>query len=443
MGPITADDLREQVEELFRPPGEPSRPGAVGVEIELIPVTVPRDGLPDPVPLESAGHGPSLLAFLTGWGEGRLVATPDSDGSPAFVAGTGAAGGRLSFEPGGQLEFSTRPRATVREVGEDLRGFLGPLVEDARRSGIVLAARGMNPWHTSEGVGLQVASPRYRAMDQYFARVGPHGRRMMRLSASMQVNLDLGTGSEVWRRWRAANLLAPVCTASFANSPGLLGDGRHAVSARAATWRRVDPSRTGSALVAAPGAATDPVRQYLVFALKAAVMLRRSEDGSLREETGGMRFNEWWAGDHAPRPGSEEWQLHLSTLFPDVRPRRRLELRAMDVPGLEWWLVPPTLAAALLYDELALSDLLETLEPWASGIDALAERAAVDGLRDPALGSLAGFAFRLALETISRYPAGYFGDEAVDRLERFLTTHVERRTMQADEWAGAEPVRVD
>jgi glutamate--cysteine ligase len=430
MSLLGSGELRDDVVSLFSPAHPPVRPGTVGVEIELIPVAA---GGVSPVPLEDTGHGStSLVGFLHEYGRRteRVAADWDQYGSASFRT---SREGRLVFEPGGQLEYSTLPRRTARRAADDVRQTLAPLRKAARDAGIHLIARGLNPWHTAEEVGLQLATPRYRAMDRYFARLGPFGQQMMRLSASMQVNLDFGSPAEARSRWRAANLLAPVCAAAFANSPASLPDGTMAVSGRSAIWQRLDTSRTGLVLASGPAAAADPWGQYLVFALTARVMLRVDADAGVRSETADIRFNEWWAGAAGSPPTAEEWRIHLTTLFPGVRPRGWLELRTIDVPGEEWWAVPLTLLPALLYDQTALNAILEVLEPHGGTIADLSRRAALAGLRDPVLGELAETAFRLALASADRFPRGYFGEDMIAATRRYFDRFVRPRVMQADE----------
>ncbi len=84
-------------------------------------------------------------------------------------------GSRLSFEPGGQVELSSPPAASVGEACEALAADLGALADALAPLGIRLVQRGMAP-HPARRV---VDGPRYRAMEAYFDSAWPEGRAMM------------------------------------------------------------------------------------------------------------------------------------------------------------------------------------------------------------------------------------------------------------------------
>src|SRR5205814_9345628 len=112
---------------------------------------------------------------------------------------------------------------------------------------------------------------RYGAIQRYFTGLTDEGLRMMRLSCALQISLDAGLPEQVGRRWHLANLLTPVLIGMFANSPFAAGQPGGWKSARAAMWRSVDPSRTGTA------GGLDGPDGYLQVALNAGVLLRRGE----------------------------------------------------------------------------------------------------------------------------------------------------------------------
>src|SRR5207244_6522345 len=117
--------------------------------------------------------------------------------------------------------------------------------------------------------------------------------------------------------------------------------------ARAAMWRGVDPSRTGTA------GGLDGPDGYLQFALNAGLLLRR---GQGRYRTGGpsVTFRDWMQSPGRGRhPTLDDWHYHLTTLFPEVRPRGFFELRSIDAPSPQWRSVPVAVVSALLLDEAA------------------------------------------------------------------------------------------
>jgi glutamate--cysteine ligase len=302
-------ELREAVHRAFRPA---SRPGRLGVEVELIPVThidPPR------------GVDPAQLAF--GF---------DAD----FVNAA-----RPTFEPGGQLELSPPPRWSVAEVVADVDRLLARATSIAQARGIRLEAVGTNPYQSCADIPLRTPTPRYLAMQDEFDRVGSDGRRMMRLTASLQISVDLLPGTAGVEQWLVANLAGPGLTVAFANSTAIDGRPTAIPGARTRIWLGVDHRRTaydGRNLDLA-----DPIGAYASFAAD------------------------------APRlriPASADPAYHLSTLFPPVRPRGGyLELRYLDAQSPQRFGVAFATVAHLLYDRQARRDALDLLRATAGNLE--------------------------------------------------------------------------
>ena len=95
-------------------------------------------------------------------------------------------------------------------------------------------------------------------------------------------------------------------------------------------WRTLDPARTGL-----PWDERAPVEAYLDFALAAPAILLPLVGGEHPP------FGEWLA---RAQPTADEWHDHLSTLFPEVRPRGHFELRSADAVAPRWYAAPLALA---------------------------------------------------------------------------------------------------
>jgi glutamate--cysteine ligase len=288
-------------------------------------------------------------------------------------------GSRLTFEPGGQVEVSSLPSVTVGEACRSLATDLAAVRDAFSPLGVRLVQHGTR----SARPRRLVDDHRYRAMESYFDTSWPSGRAMMCSTASVQVNLGLGPG-----RWRAANVLGPVLSASFADSAVA---GRWA-SARLATWLALDPSRT--APVALDG---DPGCAWADYALAARVMFIREGDTfvPLPKPMTGRQWVE--SGHPLGWPTGDDLAYHLTTLFPPVRPKGWLELRMIDALPDPWWRVPVAVAAALVDDDEAVVAAGDAAGRW--------WEAARAGLADPVLAAAARVAAERALCGLDRVGA--------------------------------------
>jgi glutamate--cysteine ligase len=383
-------------------------PRRLGAEVEFIPVealTGRRCGLED-------NGVTATLPFLRryggrqGWRESWT-----SKGTPCFSL---PAGGTLTFEPGGQLEYSSPACRSASSLLALLRAVVLPLRAAAAGEGIDLLAVGIDPLNTAERAPMVVHAPRYLRMAEYLGRIGPSGARMMRQTAAFQVSVDFD--DEPWLRWRVLNAAAPYVVAIFANSPIYAGQPTGHQSTRADTWRNLDPVRTGI-----PFDERAPLEAYLEFALAAPAILFPTLDAEH------LPFREWLT---RANPTAEEWQDHLSTLFPEVRPRGHLELRSADAIAPDWYAAPLALTAGMLYDSRALRAAADLLPLPDLG---LLERAGRLGLHDPAIARTAADLFELALTGCSGLGPGYFQPSDLEQARAYFDRYTRRSRAPADD----------
>jgi glutamate--cysteine ligase len=414
MSRLSRSDLLAHLEtRVFTAPAVASlTPRRIGAEVELIPLDAATGRR---VPLE-ADSGPAILPFLRrfaarqGWGEAR---TPK--GVPCFLV---RGGGTIGFEPGGQIEFSTPPSRSVTSLVNRLRSVVPPLRAAAESEGIELLSSGVDPQNSQADAPMLLASKRYDRMAEHFATISPLGGVMMRQTASIQVSLDFD--DEPRSRWRLLNAVAPYVTAIFASSPVYEGACTGHQSFRAHTWRRLDPLRTGL-----PFDAARPVEAYLSFALAAPAILLPTVGGHC------LPFGEWMA---RADPTLDEWETHLSTLFPEVRPRGHCEVRSADAVDPGWYAAPIAFLAGLAYDPHASRSVLElTPAPDLS----LLERAGRDGLHDPAIARTAAALFELALAGCRALGTGFVHPSHLEEARAYFDRYTRRGRSPADEVASA------
>jgi glutamate--cysteine ligase len=336
---------------------------------------------------------------------------------------------RLTFEPGGQLELSGPPADGLGPALAAMRADTAAVRTALDAVGIDLVGAGIDTRGDLDRVRHE---PRYRAMEEYFDTSWPAGRTMMRNTASIQVNVDVGAPDDVDARWHRAHDLGPVLTACFANSPfdarGVPSGFR---STRAAVWRAIDPGRTTSACHDPESSAR---RDWARYVLDAPVMMVRVDDARSVALHTPHSFEHWVENGHPLGwPTLDDLAYHTTTLFPPVRPRGWLELRMIDALPEEWWPVAVAVTVALLDDPFAAECATAATAPvrdrWTP--------AARDALRDPALANAALWCFDAAQHALERLGA----DAAtVGATEEYAARFVRRGRCPADdlldEWAG-------
>jgi glutamate--cysteine ligase len=378
---LSEAQLLEDVRQRLFSPVKSKTPRAVGVEIELIPVYTQtrRPALP-------GGAGPGTADIISRLGQRHDWVEESLEGDPP--SWTLPDGTRISFEPGGQIEISSTPHATASSVIDSTQSLVSILQAGMEQEGIELLARGVDPYNDIDAVPLQLHRDRYERMTGYFESIGPSGIRMMRQTAALQINLERGEDPQF--RWRLLNGLAPIVTALFANSRDYAGKSTEWASYRSHLWRTLDPSRTGI-IYAEPSHAEN----YLTFALDAFAM--HSGGNGQRYRT----FRDWM---HEPEVDHAEWLFHLSTLFPEVRPKEYFELRSADTIEPARLFAPVVFVTGLVYDDESAGSATKILglpDP------VLLLRAGSRGLKDQEVWRLASVLCELAVEGAARLGEDY------------------------------------
>jgi glutamate--cysteine ligase len=378
---LSEAELLEDVRQRLFAPIRSANPHAIGLELELIPVhkATRARALATNDAHTSTADVLSQLGRREGWQE------QSNDGDPP--SWKLADGAYISFEPGGQIEISTAPQATASGVIDSTQSLVARMRDAMSNAGIELLARGVDPYNDIDAVPLQLQRERYTAMTRYFDSIGPSGVQMMRQTAALQMNLERGEDPK--SRWRLLNGLAPIVVALFANSRQYARKPTEWASYRARLWRTLDPSRTGIIYDEAAY-----VEQYLTFSLDAIAM--RGGDGSAYRP-----FRQLISD---PAVNREDWLFHLSTLFPEVRPKEFFELRSADTIESDALAAPVVFVTSLVYDEECANRATELI---GAPSEKLLERAGRLGLADPEIRRIASRLVVLALDGGRRLGSDY------------------------------------
>lgn len=327
----------------------PQEQWGVGIEVEKL-VVDQRSG-------EAAGFDQiegllKILEAADGWESvtesGHLIALVGPSSS-------------ITLEPGGQLELSGKLCADLCCCRRDLANHIQKIVAAAGALGLAFLGLGVQPITPLQSIGW-LPKPRYDIMRAYMLRSGDRGQHMMKLTAGLQVNLDFCDEADCIDKMRTGQLLAPLFYALFANSPLMNGEPTGYLSTRGEIWARTDPDRSGLILELfhpEAGLAT-----YVDYALDVPMyfILRQGRLVDLtRHRFTFRRFMAEGFEDH--RPTFADWDLHLSTLFPEVRLRPQIELRSADSQPPHLVMAVAALAKGLMYDAEARRQVQRMLDP--------------------------------------------------------------------------------
>ncbi len=328
-----------------------------------------------PLPYE----GPrSILAVLEGLRD-RHGWDPVLEGDK--LIGLTKDGANVSLEPGGQLELSGAPLETIHQTCDEVNQHLRDVKDIADEVGVGFIGLGAAPIWSFEDMP-RMPKGRYRLMTDYMDRVGTMGKSMMYRTCTVQVNLDFESEADMVQKMRVALALQPVATALFANSPFFDGQPNGHKSWRSRVWRDLDSSRTGMLpFVFEEGFGFE---RWVDYALDVP-MYFVYRDGKYIDALG-QSFRDFLKGELPALPGEKptlsDWADHLTTIFPEARVKKFIEMRGADGGPWRRLCALPAFWVGLMYDQSALDAAWDLCKDFTSAQrDALRIAASEQGLQ--------------------------------------------------------------
>lgn len=271
----------------------------------------------------------------------------------AHIIGLSRDGANISLEPGGQFELSGATLATLHEGAAELQNHLDEVRSVAEPLGIRFMGIGAAPEWSAARMPV-MPKGRYRLMTDYMGRVGTHGTQMMYRTCTVQVNLDYASEADMVKKLRVALALQPVATALFASSPFFDGAPNGHKSWRSRIWRGLDNARTGTLPFAfEPGFG---FQAYVDWVLDVP-MYFVYRDGKYINALG-QSFRDFLAGRLPALPGEKptlsDWADHMTTVFPEARVKKYIEMRGADCGDQAHIDALPAFWVGLMYDQGAL-----------------------------------------------------------------------------------------
>ncbi|MGA1269122.1 MAG: glutamate--cysteine ligase [Gemmobacter sp.] len=305
--------------------------------------------------------GPRSIRALFEGLSARFGWTPVREG--AAIIGLARNGANISLEPGGQFELSGAPLADLHATRAELENHLAEVAELAGPMGVGFMGLGAAPvWRHDEMP--MMPKGRYRLMTDYMGRVGTHGTQMMYRTCTVQVNLDFDSEADMVLKMRVALALQPVATALFASSPFFEGRPNGHRSWRSRIWRSLDDARTGMLPFAfEPGFGFE---RYVDWVLDVPMYFVYREGRYINAL--GQSFRDFLKGRLPALPGEvptlSDWADHLTTVFPEARLKRYIEMRGADAGPLGNLVALPAFWTGLMYDADALGAAWEIARGW-------------------------------------------------------------------------------
>jgi len=370
---------REELANYFRSGCKPRGKWLIGTEHEKVGYCTQSLR---PIPYFGEKSIQQLLSRLADWNHDEQWLAVLENGNPIALKNGMAS---ITLEPGGQLELSGAPLATIHETHDEVGRHFDLLRQLTSELNMGFLAMGFQPkWKRSDIQWMPKA--RYNVMREYMATVGSKGLDMMLRTATTQANLDFESEADMVKKMRVAYCLQPMVTALFAASPFKDGKPSGLLSTRADCWLATDPNRTGIPACVFEDDFSFEAWTEWVLDVPMYFVLRDAEyidctGGSFRDFLEGKL--PMFMGEY---PTYADWELHVSTTFPEVRLKQFIEVRGADAGGWDWISALPALWKGLLYDETTLNKAWDMVKGWEhADVVKLMENVPKNALKTPFL----------------------------------------------------------
>lgn len=307
-----------------------------------------------PIPYEGKNGIKELLSSLEEFGWQPIK---EADNVIALSRPNSLGGGSITLEPAGQFELSGAMLNDIHETLKEIQEHKDQLYKVAKKMDLSFLAIGFTPDWSREDMHL-MPKKRYEIMRKYMPKKGDHGLDMMLRSCTTQVNLDYSSESDMIKKIRLSFLLQPIATVLFSNSPISDNKINGFKSIRSHSWTDTDPDRTG--ILPFIFKEDMSYESYVDYALNVPMYFIYREGKYI--DLAGSSFIDFMNGKLESAENHvatiEDWELHLTTIFPEVRLKTFLEMRGADAGNIDHVCALSAFWVGLLYDNISLENAL-------------------------------------------------------------------------------------
>jgi glutamate--cysteine ligase len=344
-------EKKEQLEEYFHAAGKPRERWRVGTEYEKVGIDRSSGKA---IPYSGPRGVESILKRLIdrfGW------EPEEQDGHIIALSRDNA---QITLEPGGQIELSGEPCDSIHCTYAEFTQHIRELLEVSEPLDVVFLGLGMQPVSRLDEIEW-VPKKRYRIMGPYMPKVGRLGQRMMKQTATVQANIDYRDEKDAMAKFRTGMGLTPIFISMFANSPISDGQLNGYRSYREHIWTDTDKSRSGMLNFAfSPNVS---FAHYVEYALDVPMyfIIRNKNYVDMT----GTTFRQFLAyGWNGQRATLEDWHDHLTTLFPETRIKRYIEVRSADSQPPELMPALSAIVKGAFYESDCLDAAWDLVKDW-------------------------------------------------------------------------------
>jgi len=247
----------------------------------------------------------------------------------------------ITLEPGNQIELSGEKLKNIHEVCAESYEFQDKLNLASEEVNLKTLSVGYDPFSNLENIPNN-PKKRYKVMSSEMPKNGKLSLDMMYLTAGTQINIDYKSEEDFKKKFKVISFLTPLSIGLFANSAIKENKPSGFLSYRSKVWQHT--SRGGLPEIFLNDLSFE---MYADFVLNYPLLFIQKKNEYLFPE--GKKYSDLIKEDLADEKNLE---LHLSTIFTEVRLKKYLEIRSLDACEWNCHCAGPAFFIGLLYGNI-------------------------------------------------------------------------------------------
>ena len=276
------------------------------------------------------------------------------------IVGLKTDGKSISLEPGNQIELSGDKLSNIHEVCSESYDFQNQLDQICKEIGLKTMSIGYDPI-TKLSNAPKNPKQRYKLMTKEMPKGGKLSLNMMYQTSGTQINLDYLSEDDFKKKFKIISYLTPIAIGIFANSAILENKPSGYLSYRSKVWQNT--SRGGLPKIFLENM---DFEKYADFAINFPLLFiyKNNDHKNLNNKTFGdfMKGSLSEVNNHLPT--FEDLELHLSTIFTEIRLKKYIEMRSLDACEWDCHCAGPAFYTGLIYGKL--DESLDLIKDWKS-----------------------------------------------------------------------------
>ncbi len=269
------------------------------------------------------------------------------------IIGLNKDGQSITLEPGNQIELAGALCNNIHEVCSESYNFQKQLDEACKKFNLKTLSIGYDPTTDIADVPNN-PKKRYKVMTREMPKNGELSLEMMYQTCGTQINLDYTSEQDFIKKFKVISYLTPLTIALFSNSAIKKSKPTGFLSYRSKVWQNT--SRGGLPKVFLENM---DFEKYADFSLDFKLLFLH--DNNEYTSPNGKSFRDLMEEGKA---NYENFQLHLSTIFTEVRLKKYIELRSIDACEWDCHCAAPAFYTGLIYGNL--DEGLDVIKNWRS-----------------------------------------------------------------------------